>query len=128
MLNEITKVNFDTIREAAQNGENITIIINGQFYDLDTEAPAGIDPKAAFIEGVKFAAAVIEDARARSNCVFEGMRTIKRISKAATEANRTRNEETRGNIRLLNYLLQYGFEARKNEYIEGTLWKLPDND
>ena len=125
MLNEITTVTLDTIREAAAAGESITVIINGQYYDLDL---SGIDDNSAFIEGVRFAAAVIEDARARSNCVFEGMRTIKRISKAATEANRTRNEETRGNIRLLNYLLQYGFEARKNEYIEGTLWKLPDND
>ena len=35
------------------------------------------DPNEAFIEVVKFAAAVIEDARARSNSVFEGMRTIK---------------------------------------------------
>lgn len=86
------------------------------------------DPNEAFIEGVKFAAAVIEDARARSNSVFEGMRTIKRISKAATEANRIRNEETRSNIRLLNYLLQYGFKARRNEYENGNLWKLPEND
>lgn len=122
MLNEITKITFKAIQEAAAAGENITIIINGQYYDLDTTA--GIDPEQAFINGVKFAAAVIEDDRARANLVFNGMRNIKRVSKAVIEANYTRNDETRRAVSKLDYILQTNLAPWKNDYTNGRLWKL----
>lgn len=125
MLNEITKVNFDTIREAAQDGENITIIINGQHYDLDTEAPAGTDP---FIEGVKFAAALIEDNRARMNLIFEmNEGRNPKTTKKAYQINEARNKEAKNAAGLLEHIANNNgncFNNWLNDYKRGKLWKL----
>ena len=124
MLNEITKVNFDTIREAAQDGENITIIINGQYYDLDTEAPAGTDP---FIEGVKFAAALIEDNRARRQFSTTWiMERNARTPKKAIAENAARHDEAKYLMRFIRYIIEKP-DALKNaltEYKNNKFWKL----
>lgn len=124
MLNEITKVNFDTIREAAQDGENITIIINGQYYDLDAEAPAGTDP---FIEGVKFAAALIEDNRARMNFMFQANDARNpKTTKRAIACNDARNKEAKNESDFLLHIIkpEAGFDTWQKEYHGGKLWKL----
>lgn len=119
MLNEITKVNFGTIREAAQDGENITIIINGQYYDLDAGTPAGTDP---FIEGVKFAASVIEDRQARFN--FVSRHTAK--TKKAREANAKETEYAKGILKHLEYITTEinSYRTLYNDYVHGNLWRL----
>ena len=124
MLNEITKVNFDTIREAAQDGENITIIINGQFYDLDTEAPAGTDP---FIEGMKFAAALIEDNRARRQMSFEWIEGRNpKTTKRAIACNEARHNEARYLMQFIRHIIAAP-DALKNaltEYKNNKFWKI----
>ena len=126
MLNEITTVSLDTIREAAAAGESITIIINGQFYDLAPEA-AAIDPKAAFIEGVKFAAAAIQDHRARMNLCFEATaRRNPKTTKRAYACNEARNKEAKNAADFLLYITKpgAGFDRWLEDYRNGKLWKL----
>lgn len=117
MLESVKKITFREIREAAKSGYNATVIINGETYILD---PSEND----FLNGVRFAAAAIEDNRARANLVFNGMRNIKRVSKAAIEANYTRNDETRRAVSKLDYILQTNLAPWKNDYTNGRLWKL----
>ena len=126
MLNEITKVNFDTVREAAAAGESITIIINGQYYDLAPEAAAA-DPAAAFIDGVKFAAAAIQDHRARMNLCFEAnARRNPKTTKRAYACNDARNKEAKNAADFLLYITKpgAGFDRWIDDYKRGNLWKL----
>lgn len=124
MLNEITKVNFDTIREATQDGENITIIINGQYYDLDTEAPAETD---SFIEGVKFAAALIENNRAHRQFSFEWITERKpKTTKREIACNEARHNEACYLMQFIRQIIEHP-DALKNaltEYKNNKLWKI----
>ena len=126
MLNEITKVSFDTIREAAAAGESITVIINGEHYDIDT-TPAAVDPEAAFIEGVKFAAAAIQDHRARMNLCFNATaRRNPKTTKRAIACNEARNKEAKNAADFLEYITKpgAGFDRWLEEYRNGNLWRL----
>lgn len=125
MLGEINSISIKSILEAAAAGESITVIINGQYYDLDTTA--GTDPEAAFIEGVKFAAAAIQDRRARISSTFEGIARLHktRTPKKLYTANDTRNDEIKDACNFLEYITNTAcylpfFEDYKN----GNLWKL----
>lgn len=109
------KITARQINNALENGYKVTITINGETYELDKLED--------FTDGVKFAAAVIQDDRARRNCAFEGLRTIKRISKAAIAANDTRNDEARHTVRKLEYILQNP-APWINDYKAGNLWRL----
>lgn len=122
MLNEITTIKAVDIIAAAKEGESITIIINGEYYDFTTEGAD--DLEKAFIEGVKFAAAVIEDNRARRNFTFNhDGKALKRD----IYANRARNEETRYFIKFLEYIMKdYRGTAYPwyEDFKNGKLWKL----
>ena len=105
-------ITFKEIREAARNGYNATVIINGETYALD---PSNDD----FINGVMFAAAAIEDRRARFN--FMPCKT----KKAAAE-QRTLTDNDKGIIRFLRYIVQpgAGLDKRIEEYNAGYTWRL----
>ena len=125
MLNEITKISLDGIRAAAADGENITIIINGEYYDLDTTA--GTDPEQNFINGVKFAAAVIQDRRARISSSFEGIAQLHRgrTPRKAYAANDARNDEIKDACNFLEYITNTAcYLPFFEEYKTGKLWKL----
>ena len=108
-MNTIT---FKEIREAAKAGYNATVIINGESYILD---PSNDD----FINGVLFAAAAIEDRRARFN--YMPCKT----KKAAAE-QRTLTDNDKGIIRFLRYIVEpgAGIDRRIDEYNHGEMWKL----
>lgn len=107
----------------------------GAFINLDSiytgkyssKTAAAVDPEAAFIEGVKFAAAVIEDRRARISSSFEGIAQLHktRTPKKLYAANDTRNDEIKSVCSFLEYITNTAcylpfFEDYKN----GNLWKL----
>ena len=126
MLNETTKITFDGIREAAAAGESIIIIVNGQYYDLDTRTPAVADPESAFIEGVKFAAAAINDRRARAFHVWQGIHQTRRATKKEQATERELNSETKSIIDFLLYIIkpEANLKKWKEDYQHGKLWKL----
>lgn len=127
MLNEISKITFDGIREAAADGESITIIINGEFYDLATAAPAGNDPESAFIDGMLFSAALIEDARARADFLFDAISRRENTTKKACQINAARNEEITAAADLIRHISDIekcSFSAWREEYNRGELWKI----
>ena len=108
-MNTIT---FKEIREAAKVGYNATVIINGESYILD---PSNDD----FIDGIMFAAAAIEDRRARFN--FMPCKT----KKAAAE-QRTLTDNDKGIINFLRYIVKpgAGLDRRIDEFNHNELWKL----
>lgn len=112
------KITFKEIREAAKSGYNATVIINGENYILD---PSNDD----FINGVKFAAAAIEDNRSRRNTSFLWIDAKKRnLTKKAVQINDARNQEAKTLFDFLRYI------ASSSESIEpwindaGNFWKL----
>lgn len=112
MLEPIKKITFQGIRDAAKSGYNATVIINGETYELD---PSNDD----FINGVLFAAAAIEDRRARFN--FMPTKT----KKAAAE-RRTLTDNDMGIVRFLEYIVLpgAGLDTRIQEYNNGSTWKV----
>ena len=112
-------ITFKEIREAARNGYNATVIINGEFYAVD---PSEND----FIEGVQFAADLIEDNRSRRNSCFlwiDGRK--KNLTKKAVQINEAKNDEVKS---LANWLRRISatnediipwLDGRKN------FWRLP---
>lgn len=112
MLEPMKKITFKEIREAAKSGYNATVIINGESYILD---PSNDD----FINGVLFAAAAIEDRRARFN--FMPTKT----KKAAAE-RRTLTDNDMGIVRFLEHIILpgAGLDTRIQEYNNGNTWKV----
>ena len=118
MLELVKKITFREIRDAARNGHNAVVIINGETYIVD---PSEND----FINGVKFAAAAIEDNRSRRNTSFLWIDARKRnLTKKAVHINDARNQEAKTLVDFLRYI------ASTNESIEpwinaaGNFWKL----
>lgn len=111
-MTDVKKITFKEIREAAKSGYNATVIINGEKYFID---PSEDD----FINGVKFAAAAIEDRRARFN--FMPTKT----KKAAAE-RRTLTDNDMNIVRFLEHIILpgAGLDKRIQEYNAGSLWKL----
>ena len=98
MLEPIKKITFKEIREAAKDGYNATVIINGETYILD---PSEND----FLNGVRFAAAAIEDNRSRRNTSFlwtDGRK--KNLTKKAVQINDARNQEAKTLFDFLRYI------------------------
>lgn len=117
-MQDVKKITFSEIREAAKNGYNATVIINGEFYILD---PSEND----FLNGVRFAAAAIEDNRSRRNTSFLWIDAKKRnLTKKAVQINDARNQEAKTLFDFLRYI------ASSNESIEpwinaaGNFWRL----
>jgi len=113
-------VTIQDVKNAAKLGQNITVIINGQYYDLDL---SGIDDNGAFIDGVRFAAAIIEDDRARANLVFNAIAKRKRTPARVIACNEARNDEIK---HLSNKLLSIlnNLPIWKLDYKNNKLWKL----
>ena len=81
------KITQRQINNAIDSGYAVTVIINGEYYELDKLED--------FTDGVKFAAAVLEDKRSRSHSLFEGYKTIskKPTTRKAEQIEAARNEE-----------------------------------
>lgn len=114
MLEPIKTITFKGIRDAAKAGYNTTVIINGEFYNLD---PSNDD----FIDGVMFAAASIEDRQARFN-----LSVPYKATKKAIKANQDRSTEAKSIVDFLRHIVQpgAGLDKRIQEYNAGSLWKL----
>lgn len=122
MINEITKINVSDVMEAANAGENITVIINGEYYDFDADGAADL-----FNNAIKFAAAAIEDNRARRNFCFEAIENRNpKTTKKAAACNKARNDEVKYLVDfLVNFVANYqGFNPWLEDYKNGNFWKL----
>lgn len=109
------KITYKNIQEAINNGYPVTVTINGELYEL-----AGDPVKDAFIDGVNFAAAVIEDRRARMNLAASYNKTKKHRAYIDTVTG-----ETKSIIDHLRYITLNGFNAWYNAYIGGgDFWRL----
>lgn len=115
---DVKTITFKEIREAAKSGYNAVVTINGENYIVD---PSEND----FINGVRFAAAAIEDNRSRRNTSFLWIDAKKRnLTKKAVQINDARNQEAKSLSDFLRYI------ASTNESIEpwindaGNFWKL----
>ena len=94
----VKKITFREIRDAARNGHNAVVIINGETYIVD---PSEND----FVNGVRFAADVIEDNRSRRNTSFlwtDGRK--KNLTKKAVQINDARNQEAKTLFDFLRYI------------------------
>lgn len=113
-MQDVKKITFREIREAAKSGYNAVVTINGENYIVD---PSNDD----FIDGVLFAAANIEDRQARFNLCVPCKAT-----KKAIKANQDRSKEAKSIVDFLRHIVLpgAGLEQRVTEYNAGTLWKL----
>ena len=96
------KISMDAIKEAVKTGYPVTVEINGEYYELDV---SGLAPE--FIAGVMFAAAYIEDGRARLNASFEWIEGRKaNTPKRAYRENQARNDEIKFAVDCLKHLIE----------------------
>lgn len=110
----VKKITFREIREAAKDGHNAVVIINGETFIVD---PSEND----FINGVLFAAASIEDRQARFN-----LSVPYKATKKAIKANQDRSTEAKSIVEFLRHIVLpgAGLDRRITEYNAGLLWKL----
>ena len=121
----VENITLNQVKKAAADGQNITVIINGEFYDLTPEETP--EETAAFIDGVKFAAAAIEDHRARMNFMFQANDARNpKTTKRAIACNDARNKEAKNASDFLLHIIkpEAGFDTWQKEYHGGKLWKL----
>ena len=82
----------------------------------------------AFVQGVKFAAAIIEDNRARRNTSFNWIEAKKpKTTKKAIAANDARNDEIIYQVSFVNSVLSADsatFKNWLNRYFNNDLWTL----
>lgn len=111
------KITMDAIKEAVNAGYPVTVQINGEYYDLEATANNN-----DFMDGVKFAIAVIEDRQARFN--FVSRHTAK--TKKAREANAKETEYAKGILKHLEYITTEinSYRTLYNDYVHGNLWRL----
>lgn len=113
------KITQRQINNAIENGYQVEVIINGEYYELDKLED--------FTDGVKFAAAVLEDRRSRSHSLFEGYKTISRkpTTRKAEEIEAARNEEITSGCNFLESIITgASFKYWFDDYKNGKLWKL----
>lgn len=115
------KITTKQINNAIENGYQVEVIINGESYELDKLED--------FTDGVKFAAAILEDRRARSNSLFEGYKTIakksKPVTKKACEINAAKNKEIADSCKFLEDIITgASFKYWLEDYKGGKLWHL----
>lgn len=113
------KITNRQINNAIRNGYEVIVVINGEYYELENADE--------FEDGVKFAAAVLQDRRARSNMVFEGCNSLhpNKVTKKAIAENQARNREI---ITACDFLESIttgaGFSGWYQDYKAGKLWRL----
>lgn len=113
------KITTKQINNAIENGYQVEVIINGESYELDRLED--------FTDGVKFAAAILEDRRARLNSLFEAYKTRKPTTRKAEEINAAKNKEVADGCKLLEDIItRAGFKYWLEDYKGGKLWKLKD--
>ena len=112
------KITYEGLKEAINNNYPVTVIINGEYYELEKEVLHD-----AIIDGASFAAAVFEDRRARASaCVGY------KATKKAKAENDALNQETKNQCEMLKriVLCDAAFPAYFKDYKNGNLWKLKD--
>ena len=88
------------IMQAIEAGYPVTVIINGENYDIDTETI-----NKEFLAGILFAADLIEDNRSRRNTSFNWIEGRKaKTTKTAFKMNDTRNNEAKYLSDFLRYI------------------------
>lgn len=111
------KITTKQINNAIENGYQVEVIINGEYYELDKLED--------FTDGVKFAAAILEDRRARSNSLFEAYKTRKPTTRKAEEINAAKNKEVADGCKLLEDIITgAAFKYWIEDYKGGKLWHL----
>ena len=120
MLEPIKTLRVNDLINASKDGENITVIINGLYYNLDVY-PAD-DTNKAFLEGVRFAAAVIEDYITRMDYCRISDKQLKRDLYAWQRIK----QNTKSVISHLEYITQpdHGLETWKQEFYSDKLWRM----
>lgn len=116
------EITTNEIREAIYNSYLVTVIINGEYYELDI---TGLKPE--FIAGVMFAAAYIEDGRARRNTSFEWIEGSKpKTPKKKINENQARNDEIKFSVDCLKHLIEdnTALNYAIAENAAGKFWKL----
>lgn len=113
------KITLRQINNAIANGYNVTVVINGESYELEKVED--------FNDGVKFAAAILEDKRARMNSCFEGLQMLhpNKTTLKAIRENQARNDEIKQATKFLHDVITgAAFSAWYGDYKRGELWKL----
>lgn len=113
------KITTRQINNAIENGYKVEVIINGEHYELEKLED--------FNDGVKFAAAILEDRRSRSNSLFEAYKTRKPTTRKAEEINAAKNEEIKSGCKFLDDIITgAAFKYWLDDYKNGKLWKLKE--
>lgn len=113
------KITTRQINNAIDNGYKVEVIVNGEYY--------GLDKLEDFNDGVRFAVAVLEDRRSRSNFLFEAYKAKKPTTRKAEEINTARNEEIKGGCKFLEDIITgAAFKYWLEDYKGGKLWKLKE--
>lgn len=120
----VENITLNQVKKAAADGQNITVIINGEFYDLTPEeTPEEI---TAFIEGLNFAAALIKDNRSRRFFSWQGINQARHATKKEQEKQQELNKEVRYLSDCLIHLVNNpgALENARAEHNKNGFWDL----
>lgn len=114
------KITYKQITEAITAGYNITVTINGECYELTEDV-------SEFKEGMKAAAAVIEDAQARKDFLFNSHTNRMKRTKTAEKINAAEVDTIRFSSDLIRHITaapEDVFDRWLSDYKNNKLWRL----